>query len=280
MNKFKGLVFITLVSAITIVGTFIWSVFSEGNILKIQVLICAVSGIIGIVISGILQRRIAAQKLKSAQKLLQEKDNIKKESEEVNALKTKLAKENEYLDRINSLNALIEESESIEEISNQSLKLISEDLQLCQGLFYLVQNNDKLTALGSYAFDKSLDQLPSVEIGVGIIGQVAQMKKAFSLDSIPADFTQVVSGLGESKPNHLYVYPLIYKDELIGVFEVSTFENIDDEGKKLLETLSDKLAAGIHFRLEKKRLEETLSKIKNKQSLESKDDSGEKEVTE
>ncbi len=100
------------------------------------------------------------------------------------------------------------------------------------GLF-LVENDfeeseTRLNLVSHYAYDRNKYSVKSILPSEGLIGQAYLEKDSFHVTNLPEDYPEVGSGLGLSAPKELYIMPLIFNDEVLGVIEVASFYKITD----------------------------------------------------
>jgi putative methionine-R-sulfoxide reductase with GAF domain len=109
------------------------------------------------------------------------------------------------------------------------LSLIAEKVEASQAAFYLSEKKDgknMISLFAGYAFVLPESQTVSYEYGEGLAGQVAKEKKLINISDVPEGYITILSGLGESKPAHLIILPVMEGDFLIGVAEVASFKEI------------------------------------------------------
>ncbi len=103
------------------------------------------------------------------------------------------------------------------------------------------ENPDLLTATGYYGGEAGIKVKASFEIGQGLVGQSALDKKVIKLNQAPDDYISVSSGFGESRPDHISIYPLLFEDELLGVIEFASFTPFTVLHSELLHQLANNL---------------------------------------
>lgn len=108
---------------------------------------------------------------------------------------------------------------------------------LVQGVFYVKTETGEFKAAGKYAFYSTEDPKSFFE-GESLPGQVAKDKKMVIINNIPEDYFNIVSGLGSSKPKNILIFPILHKEETIGVIELATFKEFDKNFEKVLDKLS------------------------------------------
>lgn len=122
-------------------------------------------------------------------------------------------------------------------------------LEINQGGIFLLNNNDKnhtyLEMTACYAFSRQKYLAKTVEIGEGLVGRCVQEKDYIYMTEIPDDYINITSGLGDGNPSSLLLLPLIYNDELFGVIELASFDEIPDYKIEFAKQLSESIAATI-----------------------------------
>ncbi|MBQ4854678.1 response regulator [Rhodanobacter sp. B2A1Ga4] len=119
--------------------------------------------------------------------------------------------------------------------------LASELVPLCKagvGLFYSFDDTrHRLDLLGSYGLRLNNRTADHYLPGEGLVGQCAIERKAIVLDEVPENYLHIDSGSGEALPRHLAILPVLYRDTLIGVLELASFEPLAAQQKQLLDEL-------------------------------------------
>lgn len=116
---------------------------------------------------------------------------------------------------------------NIEEFGEQLLVGISKQLEIVIGMVYVYEDAiQKFKSVSTYAYYS--DKIPpEFAEGDGLTGQVVKDKKVMFIDELPENYINVVSGLGNQKPNYLAIIPVIDKDQVIGIIELATFKSIE-----------------------------------------------------
>jgi hypothetical protein len=109
---------------------------------------------------------------------------------------------------------------------------------LVQGIIYVKnKENGEFNALGKYAY-YSLEPIKPFFEGESLPGQVAKDKKLINISKVPESYFKIVSGLGESSPCNILIFPIIEKDDVIAVTELASFAEYSKDFEKLFEKLS------------------------------------------
>ena len=182
---------------------------------------------------------------------------IKKESalvasqrEELKSAKYQIEEIEQLNKRNESLNKIIQSSETHSLLAENIIVSLSKEIDACQGMFYVTQNIggvDKLRLSGTFAFNKTQNEEVIFEFGEGLAGQVAQEGKLMSFDNIPDGYIEVISGLGKSSPSNLCLFPLLYSDKVLGLIEIASFENFSKGDLLLFERLQLSLGAALNL---------------------------------
>jgi putative methionine-R-sulfoxide reductase with GAF domain len=128
------------------------------------------------------------------------------------------------------------------------LSLISEKIEASQAALYLSEKKagkNMISLFAGYAFVLPESQTVSYEFGEGLAGQVAKEKKLINISDVPEGYITILSGLGESKPAHLIILPVMKGDSLIGVAEVASFKEIKKDQELFIQNALRLLTAFI-----------------------------------
>jgi len=96
-----------------------------------------------------------------------------------------------------------------------------------------------------YAFDKKKFVTKRIEIGEGILGQTFLEGEPVYLLEVPKDYVKITSGLGESNPRSLTIYPLKQNETVVALVELASFNPPDQYVKDFLAGAGKSLAASV-----------------------------------
>ena len=90
-----------------------------------------------------------------------------------------------------------------------------------QGVFYLFnEDNEVLTNIATYAYNRRKYITQEFKVGQGLIGQCAYEMDCIYRTEIPEDYITITSGiLGDRKPKSILIVPLVSDEKLQGVIE-------------------------------------------------------------
>lgn len=202
----------------------------------------AVIAIVSLIFMLLIFRYASRKKVEYIEKPLKEKDKSKSERRRRNLEEQKRLSEierqrNRTINSImNGLNSKLDDKE----FSEKLLSNIAKQFDLVQGIVFLRNEKGLFSKAGTYAF-YSEDEVPDFEEGVGIAGQVAANKELINITNLPDRYLTVLSGLGNSAPTNLIIFPIISENKTIGIVEIATFKKIEKFGENVLKILSRRL---------------------------------------
>jgi HAMP domain-containing protein/signal transduction histidine kinase/CheY-like chemotaxis protein len=136
------------------------------------------------------------------------------------------------------------------------------------GVFYMldeaVPDNPRLKLLSAYAFKERKNISSEWKLGEGIVGQCAYEKQRIMLTSVPSDYIEITSGLGEARPQNIVVMPIIFENKVKAVIEIASFTLFSQIHQIFLDQLSESIGIVLNTIEANMRTEELL---KQSQSL-------------
>jgi CheY-like chemotaxis protein/HAMP domain-containing protein len=142
------------------------------------------------------------------------------------------------------LNDKMRGEKDLKELAQDVINFLSTYLKAQIGAIYL-KTYDRLELAGSYAFQHRKDNANFFRVGDGLVGQAALEKKPIVFSDIPDDYIRINSGLGNSVPKNILVFPFIYEGDVKGVVELGTVTPISDLDLQLLKWAGDNIAIAV-----------------------------------
>jgi CheY-like chemotaxis protein/HAMP domain-containing protein len=109
------------------------------------------------------------------------------------------------------------------------------------GAIYLLQNGH-LELTGSYAFHQRKGNTNTFKVGQGLVGQAALEKKVIVFSDVPDDYIKINSGLGQTSPKNIIVFPFLYEGDIKGVIEIGAARQFSDLDLQFLSMVGDNIA--------------------------------------
>jgi CheY-like chemotaxis protein/CHASE3 domain sensor protein len=186
---------------------------------------------------------------------------IKRTFDEQKLTEIKIRENNDELERISSENEQKNWMLSGASVINESLRGEQEITELCThvvtamckylqapvGALYLLNTKtQKLELSGSYALDQKKFRAAPIQLGEGLVGQVAVEKKIKQLHNLPADYIKISSGMGNTVPQTLLVLPILFEEDIIAVMELGLSVQPGAILLDFLERISVNIGIGIN----------------------------------
>jgi len=114
--------------------------------------------------------------------------------------------------------------------------------------FYLFEADPgQLRRIAAYGLAEGTAATDTFGLGMGLVGQCANVRTAVTLADLPPDYLQISSGLGTAAPVQVVAFPLLSKNTLLGVLEIASFRAFNPEEQSLLEELLPVLAMSLEI---------------------------------
>ena len=141
------------------------------------------------------------------------------------------------------------ERENMVNLSYSIIQKLVTYMNVEMGSLFVTNDSDPrnltLDLTASYAYDRRKYQSRSLQWGVGLPGTCAQEKKRIFLTDIPADYFEISSGTGSSRPNCLLLVPMMIDDMVYGVIEMATVRLLRPFEIDFVESLAESIASSL-----------------------------------
>ena len=176
--------------------------------------------------------------------------NSSREIEEKNWLKTGQAELNDKMRGELDLSAL----------SQNVIQYLCKYLKAQIGAIYLMDEEQNLRLVGSYAYQKRKNLSNVYKLGEGIIGQAALEKQPIVLANVPDDYIKINSGLGETSPQNIVVMPFMYEGEIKGVIELGSYSGFDEIQTRFFDDVLENIGITFNSSESRTKMKELLEK--------------------
>lgn len=103
--------------------------------------------------------------------------------------------------------------------------------------------NPCLDLVACYAYSRQKFINKRLEMNEGLVGRCARERETIFLTDIPNNYIRITSGLGDANPRCLLLVPMIMNDELFGVFELASFDELQPYQVEFVEKIADTIAS-------------------------------------
>jgi PAS domain S-box-containing protein len=135
------------------------------------------------------------------------------------------------------------------ELADQIINNLVKYMDANQGALYVLndENNEDifLEQAACYAYNRKKHHEHRINPGEGLVGQVLFEKQTTYLTNVPPDYVRITSGLGEALPRNLLIVPLKIDDNILGVVEIASFQDVRPYQIGFVERLGESIASAI-----------------------------------
>jgi PAS domain S-box-containing protein len=140
-------------------------------------------------------------------------------------------------------------SHNIDELCRESISYLVKHIEAIQGGFFIVNRDESevfFELKASFAYGKQKFNNRRLSLNEGLLGRVYNEREKVYLNDLPANYIEVSSGLGGTKPKTLILLPLINEESIMqGVIELASFKEFEDYQVDFLEKLCSSAASTI-----------------------------------
>ena len=132
-------------------------------------------------------------------------------------------------------------------------------LGMAVGALYVTQDG-KLQRVAEFGWDRDrLQAGRALELGEGLVGQVALERRVMQLDNVPQGYLHVSSALGSADAASVLIFPVEDSGMLNAVLEIGFLRALDDEDSELLRRVSENIGSAIEAARYRQRLQRMLA---------------------
>ena len=180
------------------------------------------------------------------------------------------SRENWLKSGLNEVNKRIHGEMDAVIITQNVITFLAGYLEAQVGAFYLADQSDlkkttQFKLVSSYAYKVRRSNYNEFKLGEGLIGQAALEKKGILFANVPDDHVvyTIDSGVGESFPHHIYVMPMIFTDQVLGVLALGFSREFSQAEIELIDRSSESIAIGLSAAQSRTQMAELLVKTQN-----------------
>lgn len=140
-------------------------------------------------------------------------------------------------------------SDNFQKLTETTISRLVKYLSANQGGVFIVNKEDTenqyLELVASFAYDRKKFISKKLELGEGLAGQCWQERGTIFIKDLPENHMVIKSGLGDAGPTSLLIVPLIDNDEIYGVVELASFNEIQQYQIDFVEKVSSSIASAL-----------------------------------
>lgn len=202
------------------------------------------------------------------------KDEFDDLSDRFNHMAQSIQEHQERVESFNSLSSLLIASLNPQTLMQNVLDKIIELTRAQAGTIYLREedgNNEVLIPFVAYGVDiKAMEYL---HFGQGLPGEAARRKSSIVIRDIPADCRLNINlGIADVMPREVAIFPIIYRDSVLGVMMLASMTPFRTNELTLLESMINQIAivlenALAHEKVAQLSITDTLTGVYNRRYL-------------
>lgn len=133
----------------------------------------------------------------------------------------------------------------LHQLADEFIRQLIRYLNANQGVVFVLEEEEEpvLNMVGCYAWGRKKFTEKKLKVGEGLAGQAALEKDTIYMTEIPADYVQITSGLGGANPRCVLIVPLIINEELQGVIELASFQQMEAHEIAFVQKVAENFAA-------------------------------------
>ena len=155
------------------------------------------------------------------------------------------------------LNDTIRGEKDVKVLAQDVISHVTTYLKAQIGAIY-IKENGQLDLIVSYAFYHRKGNTNTIKLGQGLIGQAALERKPILYSDIPQDYVKINSGLGNSVPQNITVFPFLYENEVKGVMEIGASHPFSELDMQFLNMVGSNIAVAFNASQSRTKLKELL----------------------
>jgi signal transduction histidine kinase/HAMP domain-containing protein/ActR/RegA family two-component response regulator len=158
---------------------------------------------------------------------------------------------------------LMQGQRSLQSLTDAILFELTPAVGAQQAAFYLIEEAEQptLKLTSTYALAERKRVASRLALGEGLIGQCALEGKPIVLAEVPEDHIPITTGLGESAPRHIAIFPVPFEGKVRGVIELASFYEFTPIQIAFIEQLMLNIGLAINLIGESLRTQELLQQL-------------------
>lgn len=141
-------------------------------------------------------------------------------------------------------------NDDIGKLTDEIIGNLVKYLNANQGAIYIVDDETSdgeatMSMKACYAWDKKKYLNQKIFKGEGLAGQAWQEGDTIFITEVPDNYVRITSGLGDANPTCILIVPLKVNDQIFGVVEVASFNELRDFEIEFVQKIAESIASTI-----------------------------------
>lgn len=175
---------------------------------------------------------------------LKTKDEFEWMGQGFNRMAAAVQEHQERVESFNSLTSLLITSLKPQELLQKVLDKVIDLTTSQAGVIYLARKLDEEKILEPYvSFAVDVATMPKLHFGQGLPGEAALDKRVVHARHIPSDCKVTINfGLMDTLPKEVVIFPIVYREEVLGVMLLGSVNEFQPNEVSLLEYITNQIA--------------------------------------
>ena len=139
------------------------------------------------------------------------------------------------------------ERENVKELSFLTIRELVAYLNIEMGTIFLTTDGEKdekmLETIAGYAYDRRKYLNKKFPFGEGLPGTCALEKEKIYINELPEEYSDIISGVEQTKPRYVLLVPLKIGSEIFGILELASFRNLEKHELAFVDQLAESIAS-------------------------------------
>ncbi len=139
------------------------------------------------------------------------------------------------------------ERENVKELSFLVIQKLVTYLNVEMGTIFLTIKGNKeqkmLETIAAYAYNRRKYINKRFLFGEGLPGTCALEKEKIYINEVPEGYSDIISGVGQTKPRYVLLVPLKIQEEIFGIIELASFRGLEEYELGFVCQLAESIAS-------------------------------------
>ncbi|MBK8805995.1 MAG: GAF domain-containing protein [Bacteroidales bacterium] len=149
----------------------------------------------------------------------------------------------------NFADILRQNTDDFSTVGNNILRYLVDYMKINQGGIFVYnddnQENPYLKLIAVYAYNRIKFADKQILPGEGLVGTCLLEKNTIYLKEVPNGYLEITSGLGKANPRNILIVPLKIDNNVLGVIELASFNDIELHEIEFIEKIAESIASAL-----------------------------------
>ncbi|MEA3450746.1 MAG: bacteriohemerythrin [Bacteroidota bacterium] len=141
---------------------------------------------------------------------------------------------------------LRQNQDNLKKLGREVVSNLVKFLKANQAVLFVSSTDEQdpfLNLISAYAWNREKFIDKRIAVGDGLIGSVALEKFTVYMTDVPEDYIEITSGTGSANPKSILIVPIKIDEEVLGVVEIASFNEIEQYEIEIVEHIAENIAS-------------------------------------